>query len=297
MPAFLKKLARRNNFLFLLYNLPKLCKGYFPILLDYPIHPQPRYGYGRPPHAELYEMFSAQRASFRQLLLSFLEFEPSLARIARHQPDNSPEPCWENNWFSGLDTVALYSLIALNKPSKCIEVGSGQSTKVMRRAIRDHSPKSRLTSIDPRPRAEIDALCDRIIRQRLEEVDLKIFQELKAGDLLFIDSSHRSFMNSDVTVFFLEVLPRLAAGVLVHLHDIHLPYDYPPERAGWYYSEQYLLAASLLAGHRGYEIVLPNAFVSDDADLRPEADGLWKRLGLRSENMVGLSFWLRINRQ
>jgi predicted O-methyltransferase YrrM len=289
----LKKLARQNNFSYLLYNLPKLCKGYFPILLDYGLNPQPRYGYGRPAHAELYEMFSARRETFRQLVQRLLEFAPSLTRIPNRQAAHSPEPSWDNKWFSGLDTVALYGLIAMYKPSQCIEVGSGQSTKIMRRAIRDHGISSRLTSIDPCPRSEINALCDQIVRQPLEELDSAIFKKLGTGDLLFIDSSHRSFMNSDVTVFFLEILPALAPGVLVHLHDVHLPYDYPPERAEWYYSEQYLLAASMLAGHRGYEVVLPNAFVSGEADLAREAEELWKRLGLDRTKMGGLSFWMR----
>jgi hypothetical protein len=189
--------------------------------------------------------------------------------------------------------VALYGLISIYKPSQCIEVGSGQSTKVIHRAIRDHGLSTQLTSIDPHPRAEIDRLCNHIIRQPLEKLDLELFEKLRAGDLLFIDSSHRSFMNSDVTVFFLEVLPALAAGVLVHLHDIHLPYDYPPERAEWYYSEQYLLAASLLAGHRGYEILFPAAFVSNEPDLARELEGLWKRLGLDRSRVGGLSFWMR----
>ena len=165
----------------------------------------------------------------------------------------------------------------------------------MRRVIRDQGLKTQLTSIDPRPRAEIDALCDHIIRQPLENLNLDIFEKLGAGDVLFLDGSHRSFMNSDVTVFFLEILPALASGVLVHLHDIHLPCDYPPERAEWYYSEQYLLAASLLAGHRGYEIMLPNAFVSGEPDLIRESEGLWRRLGLDPAQMKGLSFWMRTN--
>jgi hypothetical protein len=289
----LKQLARRNGFLYVLYHLPRLFKGYAPLFLDYPVNPKPRYGYGLPPHPQLQEMFCAQAASFERVLRNFLRFEPELLRIPVRAAKNVTEPCWMNKWFSGLDTVALYSLVAGGNPQRCVEIGSGQSTKVIRRAIGDHHLRTRLTSIDPHPRAEIDALCDAVIRQPLEEADLSLLRELSAGDMLFFDGSHRSFMNSDVTVFFLEILPALQPGVLVHLHDIHLPDDYPRERAEWHYSEQYLLATSLLAGHAGYEVVLPNAFVCNSPDLRRVLDPLWTRPELRGVPREGLSFWLR----
>jgi hypothetical protein len=77
--------------------------------------------------------------------------------------------------------------------------------------------------LDPEPRAQIDALCDTSIRRRLEDCDLSMFDQLEAGDILFFDGSHRVFTNSDVTVFFLELMPRLKPGVIVHIHDIFLP--------------------------------------------------------------------------
>ncbi|MGH9508484.1 MAG: class I SAM-dependent methyltransferase, partial [Terriglobales bacterium] len=115
---------------------------------------------------------------------------------------------------------------------------------------------------------------------------------LRQGDILFVDGSHRSFMNSDVTVFFLDILPQLRPGVLVHIHDIDLPYDYVPEHAEWYYSEQYLLAVSLLAGHRGYRIVLPNAFISKEPDVMQVLAGFWSRPGLSGVPQKGVSFWI-----
>lgn len=101
-------------------------------------------------------------------------------------------------------------------------------------------------------------------------------------------------MNSDVTVFFLEILPRLRRGVIVHIHDIYLPLDYQPERAHWFYSEQYLLAASLLAGHKNYEILLPNYYVSNTESVRRIMDDFWKHPGLRSVPICGCSFWIEI---
>ena len=117
--------------------------------------------------------------------------------------------------------------------------GSGDAAKFARRAIQDHGLPTYLTSIDPQPRASIDRSCDRVVRSPLEEVDQQ-FAELQAGDFLFIDSSHRTFTNSDVTILFMNLLPRLRDGVVVHLHDIFWPFDYPPEWNDRYSSEQYL---------------------------------------------------------
>ncbi|MBI2682477.1 MAG: class I SAM-dependent methyltransferase [Acidobacteriales bacterium] len=214
-------------------------------------------------------------------------------KIPRTTPKGSTDPCWINKWLDGLDTLALYGFVAQNKPGTYLEVGSGYSTKVVRRAIRDHGLATRLVSIDPHPRAEIDAICDEVVRQPLEAPDLGVVDRLNAGDILFVDNSHRSFMNSDVTVFFLEILPRLRPGVLVHIHDIYLPYDYMPERAEWYYSEQYLLAASLLAGHANYEIVLPNHFLEHEPELIKAVDPLWAEPHMTGVTRMGASFWLR----
>jgi predicted O-methyltransferase YrrM len=274
------------------YNIPRLLKGYYPIFLDYAVRPVPRYGYGKPPHPQLYELFSRERERYRQTLRSFLALEPLLVKIPLRAEKSSTDPCWINNWLDGLDTLALYSLVAQRKPAHYMEVGSGYSTKVVRRAIRDHGLSTHVISIDPRPRAEIDTICDEVIRHGMEDVGLARFDELGPGDILFVDGSHRSFMNSDATVLFLDVLPRLKPGVLVHIHDIDLPYDYMPERAEWYYSEQYLLAASLLAGHQNYSIVLPHAFISKEPDVVEVLQRFWARPELAGVSPKGVSFWL-----
>ncbi len=99
-------------------------------------------------------------------------------------------------------------------------------------------------------------------------------------------------MNSDATVFFLEILPRLKPGILVHIHDIFLPFDYPPEWAGRIYPEQYLLACYLLAGSR-LQVELPNAFVSQDAELCSILDPIWRLEQMRGVAPHGVSFWVR----
>ena len=122
---------------------------------------------------------------------------------------------------------------------------------------------------------------------------MSLFDDLAAGDIVFFDGSHRVFTNSDVTVFFLEVLPRLAPGVLVQVHDIYLPDDYPPALRERYYSEQYLLAAYLLGARGRVEIMLPNAFVTRDAELSTMVERQWDTEALRSLERHGASFWFR----
>ena len=265
-----------------------------PIFLDYPVHFLPRYGYGNPPHSELHHLLDRGRDDYRVLLGRCLEFAGTLATIPARGHAASPEPAWINGFLPGLDSVALYTLLAVGNPERYVEIGSGNSTKLTRRAIRDHHLRTRIVSIDPRPRADIDSIADEVIRRPLEKVDLTIVTSLRAGDILFIDGSHRCFMNSDVTVTFLEILPRLSSGVRVQFHDIFLPYDYPPGWEGSYYSEQYLLAAYLLGGARGVRVLLPNAYVSEDPELRLILDPFWSRPGLEAVERHGCSFWLEI---
>ena len=193
-----------------------------------------------------------------------------------------------------LDGVALYGFMARNNPKLYMEVGSGNSTKFARQAIFDHKLQTKIVSIDPFPRAEIDDLCDEVIRQPLEETDLSIFDRLGDDDILYIDNSHRVLMNSDATVFFMDIFPRLARGVLVQIHDIFLPYDYPSDWVGRHYSEQYVLAAFLLARGKRLEIALPNLFIGEDPQLHSILSPLWSTAQFAKIQTSGCSFWLRI---
>jgi hypothetical protein len=231
----------------------------FSIRLDYPPSSTdvPRYGYGRPPHPRLAELLDCHGDRYRAELALFERYERDLLAIDRSRSDDPLEPYWDQYWFFGLDAISLYGFIRSRAPSRYVEIGSGLSTLFAARAIRDGKLGTSLTSVDPEPRHAVDALCQRSVRRPLEEIDLATFDELRAGDVVLMDGSHRLFTNSDTSVFFLDVVPRLPTGVLVGVHDIFLPYDYPPEWSSSYYSEQYLLAAYLLAGADFVEPVLP----------------------------------------
>ncbi|QRY80875.1 class I SAM-dependent methyltransferase [Pseudomonas sp. PDNC002] len=238
--------------------------------------------------------FDAEAARIRTTFRDFLELKPYLLKIpCRPQAEQPEEPAWINGWLPGADSLALYGFAARNNPRHFMEVGSGNSTKFVRRAIRDHGLQTRITSIDPYPRAEIDALCDQVMRTPLEDLDLQLFDALGENDMLFIDNSHRSFQNSDVTVFFTEILPRLKPGVLVGIHDIFLPFDYPNEWADRFYNEQYLLCCYLLGGMRKLHIELPLVHLYYCTDSMDVLNELWCDERLNGVEPTGVAFWLR----
>lgn len=265
------------------------------LFLEYKVDFKPRYGHGKPPHPQLYDVINGRRAEYGKILEAILKYKNHIQSIKKCEQENDQlNPCWNNGFFPGLDMAALYSMIPLFQPNKYVEVGSGNSTKVARKAIQDHQLATRIISIDPYPRVEIDQISDENIRLPFESLDLASFPELEANDILFIDNSHRALPNSDATVFFLEVFPLLKKGVIVHVHDIYLPYDYPQFMCDRFYSEQYMLAAFLLANAEKYQPLLPNYFISEDQELSEQLQALWEHPNLDGVERHGGSFWLRI---
>jgi predicted O-methyltransferase YrrM len=264
-----------------------------PIVLDYGVDSRPRYDVSHP-HPKLDDIVRSRTDVYADHLRRFVGLAPRLRAIPRTAAEGSPPSAtWINPYQPPLDALALYGFLSTTDPKTYLEIGSGYSTRFARRAIDDGKLRSKIVSIDGEPRADIDAICDRVIRSPLEAVDLAIFDQLQAGDLLFIDSSHRCFMNSDVTVLFLEVLPNLPPGVLVQIHDIFIPYDYPMEWAERYYAEQYFLSVLLIAGSSKVVIELPNHFVTNDAALSAIPRPLWNELGMANDPTHGFAFWLR----
>jgi hypothetical protein len=202
-----------------------------------------------------------------------------LAQILRQAPQRAlwPEqvdaayptmPAWENHFLTPVDMVTLFGMIADLRPSRYVEIGSGMSTRVVHSACTANRLATEILSIDPAPRVDVETLCHRTIRSRLEDQVEFVATLLRSGDILFFDGSHRAFPGSDVTRFFLDLLPRLRPGVVVHIHDIYLPDDYPARAWDRLWSEQYLLAAWLLGGGRGLKILLPCAELCRDLEAR-----------------------------
>jgi hypothetical protein len=265
--------------------------AHYAIRIEYPpsASNSPRWS----PHPELERIIASGAGTYRRSLETIAEYLDPLLNIPLRAQDPR-EPSWANEWLPPLDAAAIYAFIRSRAPALYMEIGSGISTKFAARARRDGQLNTQIVSIDPEPRVEVDDLCDRVLRAPLEATDISVFRELSEGDVLFFDGSHRTFMNSDATVFFLEVLSELAGGVLVGVHDIFLPYDYPQEFADRYYSEQYLLAAHLIAGNPLLEPVLPTFYASREPELRSLTGALWSDRRLEGVEPGGSAFWLRI---
>jgi hypothetical protein len=270
------------------------------ITLDYEFQPLPRYGHGKSAHAALNRLIEESRPAFKRYLHAFLDFQSDFLDIPVDERADSPgKPHWRNGFFPGLDAVSLHCMLSMHHPGLLCEIGSGHSTRFARHAIEIRGLSTQIISIDPHPRADIDAICDAVVREPVEDLPPEYFDMLVPGDVLFIDSSHRAFTNSDVTAFYLDILPRLKVGVMIQIHDIFLPYDYPPEWGDRYYNEQYLLACTLLTRRPSYEIHLANTFITYDPELSELAERIFDHPRLEEVSQddwitsTGWSLWMR----
>jgi Methyltransferase domain len=217
----------------------------------------------------------------------------------RHEYDQFPvEPTGEpsgfhlnNGLFDGTDALVAYCMIRHFQPRLIIEVGSGFSSLVAAEAIAKNK-NSALICIEPFPpdflRQGFPGLHS-LVEKKVEDIDLEFFSQLEPGDILFIDSSHTVKIGGDVNYLFLKVLPRLKPGVIVHVHDIFLPFDY---RRDWvieqrrFWTEQYLLQAFLTFNSQ-FEVLMANAYLNHyhGEDLKATFPNL--------PSWIGGSFWMR----
>ena len=131
--------------------------------------------------------------------------------------------------FGYIEAQALHGFLRGTKPARIIEVGSGVSTSCMEAATTQNAAEgspATITCIEPFPSAWLRSAPVRLIQKKVEAVELEVFDELQAGDFLFIDSTHAVRVGGDVLCIINEILPRLRPGVFVHFHDIYFPYDF-----------------------------------------------------------------------
>jgi len=225
---------------------------------------------------------------FRKFKKEYRLFE----KIDKRGDDQTDSQFYFNNLaFDGVDALVYYCMIRLLRPRKVVEVGSGWSTKVAAQASVINKD-TQLISIEPYPQPILDVGfpgLSKLIKKKIEEVPLDFFDVLRAGDVLFIDSTHTVKIAGDVNYLFLEVLPRLKKGVYVHIHDIFFPRDYPRQ---WvmdmhrFWAEQYLLHAFLLFND-AFKIVYANSYMCDKY---PEKV---KNVFPNSPSLGGGSIWLK----
>ena len=191
----------------------------------------------QPPYAAIEALFEREQAQFASVL-DAVDAQATALEGLRTILDQA--------WFPPLDAAVAYALVRARKPRRIVEVGSGHSTRVLARAL---CGVGEIVAIDPDPRADILGLPGvRVVPSTLQSAPADTFDGLQAGDALFVDSSHILMPGSDVDILFNRVLPRLPAGMLVHIHDIFLPFDYPAAWGWRNYNEQQGVLPLLLTG-------------------------------------------------
>jgi len=215
----------------------------------------------------------------------FTKFRDECGNFPAEPPPGQRRP------FRGVDALAAYCMVRHFQPRLIIEVGSGFSSLALGQAAAKNK-NSALICIDPFPsdflRRGFPGL-QSSIEEKIQNIDLKFFSQLQSGDILFIDSSHTVKIGGDVNYLFLEVLPRLKPGVIVHVHDIFLPFEY---RRDWvldefrFWNEQYLLQA-FLTFNSEFEVLLANSYLNHyhQEDLKAAFRNL--------PSWAGGSFWMR----
>lgn len=216
-----------------------------------------RYAEGVAPqdYPALRPLFEAAEPSFAAVLDAIEAQGEGLRRIL----GGAGPARFTQDWFPRLDAAAAYALVRLHRPRAIIEIGSGHSTRFLAQAVADGALGTRITCIDPAPRARLPGSVQHVAAL-FQDADPALFAALGPGDILFIDSSHIAMPGTDVDRLFLHVLPRLASGVLVHVHDVTLPEAYPAAWGWRGYNEQ-LIVGALLQG-RGYDLVFASRYVA-----------------------------------
>ena len=207
-----------------------------------------------------------------------------------------------NGAFMAGDAHVYYTLIRHHRPKRIVEIGGGNSSMLASVAClknqQEFGEKPHLTVVEPYPhpylKDGIDGM-DELIEKRVQEVDMELFTSLEAGDILFIDSSHVLRPGGDVHREYCEILPRIAPGVFVHIHDISLPKPYFPFyfKNHLYWNEQYLLQA-FLSYNSGFEVIWPGTYMFEKypeevTKAFPEIKDMREKYPLAEPS----SFWLR----
>lgn len=200
-------------------------------------------------------------------LLSHFSYAQELSDVPNEKKDNNTFH-FNNGMFEAGDAEIWYQMIRHHKPARIVEIGSGNSTLLAQKAIKkneedDESYVCHHTCIEPYENPWLEQLEVSVLRQTVESIDPNYFITLEENDILFIDSSHVIRPGGDVLCEYLDIIPRLQGGVVIHIHDIFTPRDYPgrwrdEEVKLW--NEQYLLEA-LITGNSGLSVVLANNFL------------------------------------
>jgi hypothetical protein len=194
-----------------------------------------------------------------------------------------------NGYYPTPDAEIYAAMILDYRPEEVIEVGSGFSTLIARHAIRYGNTGSKLTVIDPEPRTNVSSAADEVILSFVEDSDI-VQRSWNPRSILFIDSSHICRSRGDLPYLFCQVLPNLPIGMVVHVHDIFLPYDYPTNYDHLCYTEQYLLHC-LLSSSARYRTIISTYNLSRNRAEMQQTFG--EKVG-RDPLFPGASYWFEV---
>ena len=279
---FASRAWRRRAWLGLQTVLGLRCRGFFLPYRYAESLPAPG---TRPPYGAVEDLFAALHGEFQARLDGLSAFSAELAGFGRSA---APAPRWDQDWFPRLDGAMAYALVRERAPARVVEVGAGHSTRFLARAVADGGLPTSITAIDPAPRAALQGLKVDWLKASLPGAGMAPFQALAPGDMLMIDSSHLLMPGSDVDFLLGQVLPGLAPGVLVQIHDIFLPDDYPPDWAWRGYNEQLGVLPLLLGG--GWRAVFSSHYVASRMAAAVTASALGQIA--RPAGAVETSLWL-----
>lgn len=237
-----------------------------------------------PRYEALEPLFAAAEVDFARHLEAIEAHSAALTAIA----GPPPAPRFDQDWFPTLDAAAAYAMVRHCRPLRIVELGSGHSTRFLARAASDAGLATEIVAIDPVPRASLRGLAIGRIDKPLSEVGPAPFEALGAADILFVDSSHILMPGSDVDQVLNRILPRLPAGVVLHLHDIFLPDDYPAAWAWRGYNEQNAVGPLITGGD--WRLVFSSHYVATRMADRL-ADSVVARLP-RAAGAFNASLWL-----
>lgn len=200
-----------------------------------------------------------------KLLETFSKFQNEYNNFPHKPTGKDYEFHFNNLAFDGVDALVYYSMIRYFKPKNIIEVGSGWSSKIATSAALKNG-FTKLSCIEPYPQEFMKKGypgLTKLYPKDVQKLPFSFFNSLGRNDILFIDSSHTVKTGGDVNYLFLEILPRLREGVIVHIHDIFFPFDYPEDwvlKEHRYWAEQYLLQAFLIFNSK-FKILYSNSFM------------------------------------
>jgi Methyltransferase domain len=283
--------ARRRAATLLADELARLKNGTV-LVTEYPLTLGARWGWREAPLLGITELFERSSPRIEAIVADIALLDEWAADIPRYAPDGAITPCWENDWWGTVDALAQVALLRKLNPESYVEIGSGYSTLFARRAIEDFDLRTKIISIDPHPRTWVESVCDESIRRPFQSVAPDLAGRIGEGDVVLLDGSHIAQMGTDASVFLLETLPALPAGVTVGIDDVFLPWDYPPTWEGRGYSEQYVLAGILAGGASGWEVTFPAWWTIQQTRLAAPLAALWPRIEARF-GRTATSFWMQ----